>query len=149
MASIEDSTPKWMIGRQPIITTNTAGTRNLTVPEAKKRLASYKGQITRYILATKKAESFATSVPSEEAIRSLDDILNAVTYHKEWVSELVVFLSCNDEAEAASYETVLTRAQDDFEACRNALVTAIVNTRKVIQPVRKAPSASTSTTSTP
>ena len=112
MASSEDATPRWLVGRIPITNMSSDGSRPLTISEAKKLLASYKGQVTRDVTSSAKAITFAQSLPSDEALSSLQDILNSITYHREWVSTLVVFLSVKDDANAASYETQLSWTKD-------------------------------------
>jgi len=143
MASSEDATPRWLVGRIPITNMSSDGSRPLTISEAKKLLASYKGQVTRDVTSSAKAITFAQSLPSDEALSSLQDILNSITYHREWVSTLVVFLSVKDDANAASYETQLSSVQDSFESCRVDLVTCIVATRKALAPAAVAPRPTT------
>ena len=47
MASNEDATPRWLVGRIPITNMSRDGSRPLTITEAKKLLSSYKDQVTR------------------------------------------------------------------------------------------------------
>ena len=142
MASSEDATPRWLVGRVPITNMSSDGSRPLTISEAKKQLSSYKGQVTRDVTSGTKAIAFATALPSDEAICSLDDTLNSITYHREWVSVLVIYLSVKDDINAASYETQLSQVQDSFEQCRLDLVTCLVATRKALAPTVVAPAAS-------
>ena len=142
VASTEDATPRWLVGRLPISTKSSDGSRPLTISEAKKLLSSYKGQITRDVNSGVKSIAFATALPSDEAVRSLEDVLHSVTYHREWVSVLVIYLSVKDDINAGDYETQLSLAQDSFEQCRLDVVTCMVATRKALAPAVVAPTAS-------
>ena len=142
-SSNEDSTPRWLVGRIPITNVSSDGSRPLTISEAKKLLSSYKGQITRDVTSSAKSITFAETLPSDGALRSLDDILNSLTYHRDWVSVLVIYLSVKDSDNAATYETQLSLVQDNFESCRVDIVTCLVATRKALAPAVVAPRPTT------
>ena len=148
MASNEDATPRWLVGRIPITNMSSDGSRPITISEAKKLLSSYKGQVTRDVNSGVKSIAFAAALPSDEAIRSLEDVLHSVTYHREWVSVLVIYLSVKDSDNAAQYETQLSLVQDSFEQCRLDVVTCLLATRKALAPAVVAPAASAPRTGT-